>query len=155
MYIHDFPHTLTCTFVHMQCSGDEAESPTLPPIKSTGGRESEKRISVNIYDTSSPHHTSYRSVRTSVGKRDSRGESPLVSSPLVAPEQGGMNVSPLLTSAAAGALAKRKMARAEDLSKLTIKPSELDIMVSPPTPGELCCVYVWICTTKSIERESV
>lgn len=69
-------------------------------------------------------------------RRDSRGESPLVSSPMTAPEQGGMTVSPLLTSAAAGALAKRKVARAEDLTKLTIKPSELDIMVSPPTPGK-------------------
>ena len=62
----------------------------------------------------------------------------------MAPEQGGMTVSPLLTSAAAGALAKRKVARAEDLSRLTIKPSELDIMVSPPTPGEYCTVVLII-----------
>ena len=97
-------------------------------------------ISVHPETPSSSHSTSYRSMRTSVSKRDSRGESPLVSSPLTASEQGGMNVSPLLTSAAAGALAKRKVARAEDLSKLTIKPSELDIMVSPPTPGKSMCL---------------
>ena len=48
-----------------------------------------------------------------------------------------MTVSPLLTSAAAGALAKRKFARAEDPTKISInKPSEFDIMVSPPTPGK-------------------
>ena len=68
----------------------------------------------------------------------------------MASEQGGMNVSPLLTSAAAGAQAKRKVARAEDLSKLTIKPSELDIMVSPPTPGKFVCVYIMCMCIRAI-----
>ena len=120
----------------MQCSDDEEEIQPEVPLKSSRRKQVDLRISVNVHETTSTHPTSYRSMRTSVSKRDSRGESPLVSSPLMAPEQGGMTVSPLLTSAAAGAQAKRKVARAEDLSRLTIKPSELDIMVSPPTPGE-------------------
>ena len=142
----------------LQCS-DEEEHPPEAPIKSKAIKETEKRMPISVhpetppYSSSTPHSTSYRSMRTSVSKRDSRGESPLVSSPLTASEQGGMNVSPLLTSAAAGALAKRKVARAEDLSKLTIKPSELDIMVSPPTPGQsmclLLCIQVYGCTSKT------
>ena len=121
----------------LQCSDEEEPRPEAP-IKNKAIKEAEKRMPINAQpETPSPSHpTSYRSMRTSVSKRDSRGESPLVSSPLTASEQGGMNVSPLLTSAAAGALAKRKVARAEDLSRLTIKSSELDIMVSPPTPGK-------------------
>ena len=140
-------YTYTCTFlIHNTCSlqcSDEDEHPPEPPIKSKAIKESEKRMPISVHPEtpSSSHSTSYRSMRSSVSKRDSRGESPLVSSPLMASEQGGMNVSPLLTSAAAGALAKRKVARAEDLSKLTIKPSELDIMVSPPTPGESMCQH--------------
>ena len=114
----------------LQCSDDEVVTQPEAPIKRSVDKQAEKMVTVTP-----PPHT-IRSMRTSVSRRDSRGESPLVSSPLTAPEQGGMNVSPLLTSAAAGALAKRKVARAEDLAKLSIKPSELDIMVSPPTPGE-------------------
>ena len=122
---------------YLQCSDEEEHQPEAP-IKSKTMKEAEKRIPINVQPEtpSSSHPTSYRSMRTSVSKRDSRGESPLVSSPLTASELGGMNVSPLLTSAAAGAQARRKVARAEDLSKLTIKPSDLDIMISPPTPGK-------------------
>lgn len=53
----------------------------------------------------------------------------------------------MLSSAAAGAVAKRKNARMEDVSKLTIKSgmphTELDITVSPPTPGMCACVCVF------------
>ena len=129
----------------LQCSDEEECRQPEAPIRSTARKEAGKRVPVSLPETPSSHHTSYRSMRTSVSKRDSRGESPLVSSPLTASEQGGMNVSPLLTSAAAGALAKRKVARAEDLSRLTIKPSELDIMVSPPTPGQSTCNYEHAC----------
>ena len=48
------------------------------------------------------------------------------------------NEMPLLSPVSQSSAARRRLARVEDFSKLSINQTGLDIMVSPPTPGQFC-----------------